>query len=102
MQEKDKKAKKKTVATTIDANTESEEPTEEAAPIDHAEEKTVEEPAQVSTKTRQPNTVLRQKAPLPKAILKRKKAANYGQWAIPAGSFAAVLLLALAYYFYQM
>lgn len=36
---------------------------------------------------------------LPKAILKRKKATNYWLWAGPA-ALAAVLMVALVYYFY--
>ncbi|CAM8992202.1 unnamed protein product [Rhodiola kirilowii] len=101
--EKEKKAKKKSGANFTD-NAESEEPTElteQSAPADQVEEKAVEEAAPASTKTRQPKNVVRQKirskatAPLPKAILKRKKATNYWQYAAPAGAIVVVLLLAL-------
>uniref|UniRef100_A0A7N0SXU9 Proton pump-interactor 1 n=1 Tax=Kalanchoe fedtschenkoi TaxID=63787 RepID=A0A7N0SXU9_KALFE len=108
LKDKEKKAKKKAGATT--ANNESEEPTEtteDADPVENEEEKADEEPAPVSTKARQTKNVVRQKVrsratgPLPKAILKRKKAANYWQWAAPAGAVLVVLLL-LGYYYFQM
>jgi hypothetical protein len=42
------------------------------------------------------NVVSRSKAPLPKAILKRKKAQSYWSWAGPAAMVAAVLVALLA------
>ena len=51
------------------------------------------------------NVVTKTKAPLPKAILKRKKAQSYRSWATPAVMISAVtvlvaLLAALGYYQY--
>ncbi|CAM8999554.1 unnamed protein product [Rhodiola kirilowii] len=108
--DKEKKAKKKAWASAPNSaeSEESAEPTEEVAPAEQEEDKTIEEAVSASTKTRQPKNVVRQKvrsratAPLPKAILKRKKATNYLQWAAPAGAIVVAVLLALAYYFYQM
>uniref|UniRef100_A0A0D9XCQ7 Proton pump-interactor 1 n=1 Tax=Leersia perrieri TaxID=77586 RepID=A0A0D9XCQ7_9ORYZ len=51
------------------------------------------------------NVVTRSKAPLPKAILKRKKAHSYWSWAGPAAAVAAMLVALLAvlgYYQYYL
>jgi hypothetical protein len=56
-------------------------------------------------RVRSRSAVTKSKGPLPKAILKRKKAQSYWSWATPAAAMAAVavlvaLLAVLGYYQY--
>lgn len=66
-------------------------------------------PAQVKKEQKESvryrNMVTKSKAPLPKAILKRKKAQSYWSWAAPAAAVAAILVALLAvlgYYQYYL
>ena len=107
-QKEEKKAKKKAGAADTD------EPSESDAKSDEAVEAQTEyevSPASTTVKKEQKDNVrnrgvvTRTKAPLPKAILKRKKAQSYWSWAGPAAAVAAVLVALLAvlgYYQYYL
>jgi len=99
LKKEEKKAKKKSGAADTD------EPSESDAKSDEAMEAPAEQevaPASTTVKKEQKesaryrNVVSRSKAPLPKAILKRKKAQSYWSWAGPAAMVAAVLVALLA------
>uniref|UniRef100_A0A0D9X7J3 Proton pump-interactor 1 n=1 Tax=Leersia perrieri TaxID=77586 RepID=A0A0D9X7J3_9ORYZ len=99
LKEREKKARKKGAAA---GGAESEEATESDTKSDEAVETEVkeEEPAARATvkkeqKTvRHRSTVTKTKAPLPKAVLKRKKSQSYWSWA-PAAALAAVIVVML-------
>ncbi|XP_006659373.1 proton pump-interactor BIP131 [Oryza brachyantha] len=101
LKEKEKKAKKKSAAA---GGAESEEAAESDAKSDEAVEPEVkgdelEAPATVKKEQKKnpwhKTTVTKTKAPLPKAVLKRKKSQSYMSWIAPAGAFAAVLVVLL-------
>ncbi|VAI31739.1 unnamed protein product [Triticum turgidum subsp. durum] len=106
-QKEEKKTKKKTEAADTDEPTDSDTKSDEAAETQAEDESTpvpvVNKEQKQNTRTR--NVVTKTKAPLPKAILKRKKAQSYRSWATPAMVISAVavlvaLLAALGYYQY--
>lgn len=86
----------------------TEEPTETTADI-VSETGTAEEGVQAAaapkTKERKEKTTVRSRGkvkgpdPLPKIILKRKKATNYWTWAAALAAILAVLLAVLGYYY---
>ncbi|XP_051186894.1 proton pump-interactor BIP103 [Lolium perenne] len=106
LKKEEKKIKKK--------NGETDEPTDSDTKSDEAAETQAEEdlaPVSVTVNKEQKERVrsrsafTKSKAPLPKAILKRKKAQSYWSWATPAAAMAAVavlvaLLAVLGYYQY--
>ncbi|KAM0834661.1 hypothetical protein ACQ4PT_063456 [Festuca glaucescens] len=106
LKKEEKKIKKK--------NGETDEPTDSDTKSDEAAETQAEEdlaPVSVTVKKEQKervrsrSAVTKSKSPLPKAILKRKKAQLYWSWATPAAAMAAVavlvaLLAVLGYYQY--
>ncbi|GJM99012.1 hypothetical protein PR202_ga16070 [Eleusine coracana subsp. coracana] len=108
LKKEEKKAKKKAGAADTD------EPSESDAKSDEAVETQAEAevaPASTTVKKEQKDNVrsrsvvTRTKAPLPKAILKRKKAQSYWSWAGPAAAVAVVLVALLAvlgYYQYYL
>lgn len=108
LKKEEKKAKKKSGAADTD------EPSESDAKSDEAMEAPAEQEVILASTTvkreqkesaRYRNVVSRSKAPLPKAILKRKKAQSYWSWAGPAAIVAAVLVALLAvlgYYRYYL
>jgi hypothetical protein len=108
LKKEEKKAKKKAGVADTD------EPSESDAKSDEAVEAQAEaEVAPASTivkkeqkdNVRSRSTVTRTKAPLPKTILKRKKAQSYWSWAGPAAAVATVLVALLAvlgYYQYYL
>ena len=105
-QKEEKKAKKKTG--------DADEPTDSDAKSDEAAETQAEDdlaPVSITVNKQQKERVrprsgvIKSKGPLPKAILKRKKAQSYWSWATPAAAMAAVavlvaLLAVLGYYQY--
>uniref|UniRef100_A0A453KNF1 Proton pump-interactor 1 n=1 Tax=Aegilops tauschii subsp. strangulata TaxID=200361 RepID=A0A453KNF1_AEGTS len=108
LKKEEKKTKKKTEAADTDEPTDSDTKSDEAAETQAEDEFT---PASVivnkeqKPNARSRNVVTKTKAPLPKAILKRKKAQSYRSWATPAVVISAVavlvaLLAALGYYQY--
>jgi hypothetical protein len=107
LKKEEKKAKKSGAADTeepADSDTKSDEAAEaqvedELAPVSATVNKVQKE------SVRYRSAVTKSKAPLPKAILKRKKAQSYWSWATPAVVMAAVamlvaLLALLGYYLY--
>ncbi|KAL8505836.1 hypothetical protein ACS0TY_016894 [Phlomoides rotata] len=104
MQEREKKAKKKSGANFAALDSEEQaETVPEAAELEKAEEIVETTPAPQKNKERKERTLRHRTRPrgpdsLPKAILKRKKATNYWVWAAPA-AVVVVLLLALGYYY---
>ncbi|KAM0859102.1 hypothetical protein ACQ4PT_047396 [Festuca glaucescens] len=106
LKKEEKKAKKKTGDT--------DEPTDPDTKSDEAAETQAEEdlpPVSVTVnkeqkeRVRSRSAVTKSKGPLPKAILKRRKAQSYWSWATPAAAMAAVavlvaLLAVLGYYQY--
>ncbi|XP_051124931.1 proton pump-interactor 1-like [Andrographis paniculata] len=105
LKEREKRAKKKTGggATTADPE-ESTEATVEAAEPEKIEEK-VEIPAPQKSKDTKDSTIRhrnrpRGQKPLPKAILKRKKATNYWLWGGAAAAALLALILAIVGYRY--
>ncbi|VAI17548.1 unnamed protein product [Triticum turgidum subsp. durum] len=106
LKKEEKKTKKKTEADTdepTDSDTKSDEAAETQAEDEFTPVSVVNKEQKQNTRTR--NVVTKTKAPLPKAILKRKKAQSYRSWATPAVMISAVtvlvaLLAALGYYQY--
>jgi len=108
LKKEEKKTKKKTGDT--------DEPTDSDTKSDEAAETQAEEdlaPVSVTVNKEQKervwsrSVVTKSKGPLPKAILKRKKAQSYRSWATPAAVMAAVavliaLLAVLGYYQYYL
>jgi len=108
LKKEEKKTKKKTGDT--------DEPTDSDTKSDEAAETQAEEdlaPVSVTVnkeqkeRVRSRSVVTKSKGPLPKAILKRKKAQSYRSWATPAAVMAAVavlvaLLAVLGYYQYYL
>lgn len=106
LKKEEKKTKKKTEPADTDEPTDSDTKSDEAAEAQAEDEFT---PTTLNKEQKQNvrprNVVTKTKAPLPKAILKRKKAQSYRSWATPAVVISAVavlvaLLAALGYYQY--
>ena len=102
LQDREKKAKKKAIASVSVAPEEPTESADEVAELEKSDE--IFEAAVASkTKERKEKTVRQRgkaKGPdsLPKIILKRKKSTNYWVWAAPA-ALLVILLLAIGYYY---
>lgn len=101
LQEREKKAKKKT------GGTEAEAVAEEVAEASEAEKEEIETPVQEEKP--QKEKVVKEKPlsnrirgrgleTVPRAILKRKKSTNYWVWAAPA-TLVVLVLLVLGYYY---
>lgn len=108
LKKEEKKAKKKTGAGDTDEPTDSDTKSDEAADTPGEDElapvsATVNKEQKESVRYR--SAVTKSKAPLPKAILKRKKGQSYMSWATPAvaiavGAVLVALLAVLGYYQY--
>lgn len=104
LKEREKKAKKKAGAFLNEESAEVVAETEETEKADVNAEAPVEAPILTKPKVHKENTTKhrtrsRGAESLPKAILKRKKSANYWLWAGPA-ALAAVLIVVLVYFYY--